>query len=1125
MCGILMRGVLMRGILMRGIALMAGLIALSLAGLGAVAMAQDEDPLVAQFEQPPPAARPYVWWHWMDGNVTQDGIRRDLEWMHRVGIGGLQVIDVFMGTPRIVSPSADYNSAAWKEDLRFAVHTASDLGINFVISSAPGWSESGGPWVRPQEGMKKVVWSATRIEGGHRFMGKLSEPPSVPGPYQGVPINRANPIAGAEPNPPVPHWYRDIGVLAYRIPQAELSMDDMHASATSSGGTPFDARVLWDGDLQSTVTVPFGRDGADAWLQVSLEKPRTIKAVTVSIPSAVALPFFSDFSKPVAEIQASVDGTHFVKVSDVRATIDVQQTIAFPPIAARAFRLSLPSPGRRFNPVFSNLPMPTAHEVAEFVLHTVPRTGRAEEKAGYFPAAGFEADSAAATPANDVVQIGDVVNLTSSMRPDGTMVWTPPRGRWEVLRFGYSLEGTTNHPAGPTGTGLEMDKLNRGTVRSNYVRYLDAIGSVVGAEAMGRTGVRAMLNDSWEAGAENWTEHLPEEFAARHGYSLIPWLPALTGRVIRDPPSTDRFLWDFRQTLGQLLAENHYEVIASELHRRGMIHYAESHETGTAFVGDGMAVKRYADVPTGAMWAGGLGPPTDWFDADLRESASVAHLYGRPKVAAESMTGLGNWFASTPEQLKPLADRELLDGVNRFMLHTSVHQPVSDAGPGVTLGPFGQWFTRKETWADQAGAWTNYLARSSFLLQQGTFVADLLYFYGEDSNVTALYAAVLPPIPRGFNFDFINREALDLLSVRNRRLSTEQGMEYRLLALDPRTRSMSLSVLRKLHELAAAGATIVGGKPSSSPSLGDDAREFDRLAIDMWGEGSAGGVHRVGDGRVIDEPLGHAMALEGLAPDFTYGPSARNVLFTHRHSDAAEIYFVSNREHEEIQTELSFRTTGRTPELWHADTGRIDATSYRVQEGRTVVPVSLDPDEAVFVVFRHASNAAAQTVPVPVRTPLSTIEGPWDQQFADHSRRSTLNSWSSDADPEIRYFSGTSAYTKSLAVPAAWLDRHSRLELDLGSVRDLAEVAVNGRKLGVLWHRPFRIDITDAVHPGTNQIEIRVTNTWVNRLIGDKQANTPQHAFTTFNPFQADSALPESGLLGPVRFVRVLDSP
>jgi hypothetical protein len=1116
-------------LLMYGVAWMGGFAAGLLASSGVAAEAQDADPLVTEFEQPPPAARPYVWWHWMDGNVTQDGIQRDLEWMHRVGIGGLQVVDVSFGTPRIVSPSADYNSAAWKEDLRFAVRTASDLKIDFVISSAPGFSESGGPWVRPEEGMKKVVWSATRVEGGHRFMGKLSEPPSVPGPYQGVPINRASPISGAEPDPPVPHWYQDIGVIAYRIPQAELSMDDLHAGATASGGAPFDARVLWDGDLRSTVTVPFGRDGAAAWLQISLDKPRTIKAVTVSIPSAVALPFFSDFSKPVAEIQASIDGTHFIKVSDIRTRVDVQQTIAFPPVTARAFRLSLPTPGRLFNPIFSNLATPTAHEVAEFVLHTVPRTGRAEEKAGYFPAAGFEADAAADgqadATANDVVQIGDVVNLTSRMKADGTIVWTPPRGRWEVLRFGYSLEGTTNHPAGPTGTGLEMDKMNPETVRSNYVRYLDTIGSVVGAEAMGRTGVRAMLNDSWEAGGENWTEHLPEEFAARHGYSLIPWLPALTGRVIRDPSSTERFLWDFRQTLGQLLAESHYEVIASELHRRGMIHYAESHETGTAFVGDGMAVKRYADVPTGAMWAGGAGPPSDWFDSDLRESASVAHLYGRPIVAAESLTALGNWFASTPELLKPLADRELLDGVNRFMLHTSAHQPVSDAGPGVTLGPFGQWFTRKETWADQAGAWTDYLARSSFLLQQGTFVADLLYFYGEDSNITALYAAALPPIPRGFNFDFINREALDLLAVRNGRLGTEHGMEYQLLALDPRTRSMSLSVLRKLHELAAAGATIVGGKPASSPSLADDAHEFDRLAMEMWGEGSAGGVHRVGEGRVIDAPLGDALNIAGLTPDFTYDLSAHKVLFTHRHSDAAEIYFVSNRENSAIQTELSFRTTGRIPELWHADTGRIDATSYRVQDGRTVIPVSLDPDEAVFVVFRHASNAVAQNVPVPARTSLSTIEGAWDQQFAAHSRRTTLNSWSSDADPEIRYFSGTCTYTKNLAVPAAWLGRHSRLELDLGSVRELAEVAVNGRKLGVLWHAPFRIDISDAVRAGTNQIEIRVTNTWVNRLIGDKQPNTPLHAFTTFNPYQADSALPESGLLGPVRIVRVLDSP
>jgi len=1097
-------------------------LALTATSLCTAAPSQDSDELTANFQHPPAVAKPYVWWHWIDGNVTQDGIQRDLQWMHRVGIGGVQVVDVVMGTPALVSPLAEYGSTAWKEDLRYAVQTASNLDIDFVISSVPGFSESGGPWVQPDEGMKKLVWNVTHVEGGHLFHGTLPQPPSVPGPFQDVPINRISLTAGAAPAAPLPNWYRDIAVLAYRIPAVEKSMADMGVNAKSSAGALVNPEVLWDGDLHSAVAVPVENNGSDAWLQYSFKQPQTIRAVTVSILTGVALPFISDLTKPIAQLQASVDGSHYFKVCDVAAAFDVQQTIAFQPVTAQTFRLLLPPPAPPANPIMIKLPVPSAHQVAEFVLHTVSRTDRIEEKAGYFTSATPFGSAAQNESAVGAVQPDDIVDLTSRMTADGSFVWAPPRGHWEILRLGYSLEGTTNHPGGPSSTGLEVDKLSSKHVKANFVRYLDSIDAALGSVA-GQSGVQAMLNDSWEAGCENWTEELPQQFAARHGYALLRWLPALTGRIIGDPSRTERFLWDFRQTLSELLAENHYQVIAQELHRRGMIHYAESHEHGRAFVGDGMAVKRYADVPMGAMWAGGLGPQPGLYDSDLRESASVAHLYGRPIVAAESLTMLGNWFASTPEQLKPLVDRELADGVNRFMLHESAHQPLNDVGPGLTLGPFGQWFTRKETWADQAGAWMSYLARSSYLLQQGTPVADVLYFYGEDSNITALYDRVAPGIPEGYDYDYINREALDLLAVRDGKLVTGHGTAYRILVLDPRTRNMSLPVLRRLQALAVAGGTILGAKPVASPSLGDNTQEFDRLAAELWGSGDGNGTHAVGKGRVISQSIADGVVAANVTPDITYTPASATPAFryTHRRLDAGDIYFISNRQATAIESQVSFRTTGRVPEIWHADSGHIEAVSYSQQDGRTVVPLALGPSEAVFVVFRRATDTPRQEVSPTVRTTLATFDGEWQQQFADHSRRSSLTSWTTDADAEIRYFSGTAVYTRTLTASASWFDRQSHLELDLGTVRNVAAASVNGRDLGIAWHAPFRFDVTDAIHPGPNQIEIRVTNTWVNRLIGDRQPNATLHAFTTFNPYQPDSPLLESGLLGPVRLLRL----
>src|SRR6185503_17651525 len=302
----------------------------------------------------------------------------------------------------------------------------------------------------------------------------------------------------------------------------------------------------------------------------------------------------------------------------------------------------------------------------------------------------------------------------------------------------YSLLGINNHPASPEATGLEGDKLNRKYVKAyldNYMgQYKDAVGQL-----MGKRGIQYVITDSWEAGAQNCTDEMVAEFGKRRGYDMHPWLPVLTGRVLESSEASERFLWDFRKTIADLTAEYHYDQISASLRERGMGRYTESHESGRALIADGMEVKRNADVPMSAMWTPGPGFPSTRYEADIHESASVAHIYGQNLVAAESLTAIGTAWAWSPETLKPTADLELASGLNRFVIHTSVHQPVSDKVPGLGLGPFGQWFTRHETWAELAGPWLTYLARSCYMLQQGKFAADVIYFYGEDSNITALF--------------------------------------------------------------------------------------------------------------------------------------------------------------------------------------------------------------------------------------------------------------------------------------------------------------------------------------------------------------------------------------------------
>ena len=1117
-----------------------------LSGISGGARAEGNSALERDFQRPPPSAAPRVWWHWMNGNISEQGITQDLEWMHRVGIRGVQVFDASEDTPKVVDKRLAFMTPLWKKAFKHAAELADRFGLELAVAGAPGWSESGGPWVRPEEAMKKLVWSETRMSGGLPFSGTLPMPPDTIGPFQNVPADRtASGFSGPTPIKPVPNLYRDVAVIAYRLPDQEQSMSELNPSVTSSAG-PISGSALWDGDFVNAIHLPLGKQGVPAWIQLDFGRLQSVQSMSLGLQN------FESAAGPRyigAELDSSMDGVRFTPITSIYDTADdslqgmapSEETVTFAPTTARYFRLLLLNPPHA--PVPPGMegflgPAPTEHLITEFQLYSTPRVDHFEKKAGFFLDAGRELHPTRHLLGKDVIRPEDVADVTPKLRPDGTFEWVPPRGRWAVLRIGYSLLGTTNGPASPEGTGLEVDKLSRTAVITYMENYLDRYRSLLGTRLIGNRGLRGLVNDSYEAGPQNWTDELPAAFARRRGYDLHVWLPALTGRVIGSAEATDRFLWDFRRTLGELLADNHYHQITSSLHSRGMIHYGESHEVSRAFIGDGMAVKSSDDIPMGAMWVPGFPLiPQEKGDADIRESASVAHIYGQNLVAAESMTVFGTKdtaYTFAPESLKPTADRELANGLNLFVIHTSVHQPRADLGPGVTLGPFGQWFSRHETWGDDAAPWIAYLARSSYLLQRGRFVADVIYYYGQDSNITALYGEHLPPVPKGYSFDFANDDALNVLSVRDGDLVTASGMRYRLLVLDPRARIVSLDVLKTIAKLVAEGATVVSERPEATPSLADNPAEFSALVGELWADG-APGVHGYGAGRVfIGMSMSQAIATMQIPPDFSYSKAGVRddapVWFVHRRSATEDIYFINNRSDTAEQITARFRVSGKSPELWHADSGVIESVSYRQEDGETVIPLRLDTRDAVFVVFRKSTQKRERIVPELLRKPLSTLEGPWDVRFQPgrgSSERATfteLTSWSTNAATDIKYFSGTASYMTQLKAASQWFDRGGRVEIDLGVVKDLAEIFVNGKSAGIVWKAPFRADITAFLRPGANRLTVRVTNLWPNRLIGDRQPNADRVAFTTFNPYSADSPLLESGLLGPVVISRATRS-
>ena len=1117
-------------------------VALLLLAGGIVFAQSGPDPLKSGFDNPPNGARPRVWWHWMNGNITQEGIKLDLEWMHRVGLGGFQNFDAALGTPQVVEHRLAYMTPEWKETFLYATKLADQLGLEEAIAGSPGWSETGGPWVPASQGMKKYVWSETHVEGGKAFTGVLAKPPSNTGAFQNLSVHDLLPAPDGSQS--IPRFYADTAVIAYRAPASDLDAEALHAKITVSGGSP-DLTMLSDGDLEKTAKLPIPSVGESAWIQYEFPQPQAIRSVTIvthdpgEIESLV-----SGIAAPEKALEASDDGQNFRVIASLPGSGAPEHTVSFAPVTAKFFRVTFKRSAPPPRPAwmgdmdtssfgFKAPPPPTDYEVAELVLHAGARVNRFEEKAAFVPVPDlYEFATPPVAPA-DAVAKADVIDLTSKMRPDGTLDWTPPAGNWVVLRFGYSLLGITNHPATAEATGLEVDKLNRGYVKNYLDHYLDNYKSAVGGDWMGKRGVKFVITDSWEAGAQNWTDDMIAEFKKRRGYDPVPWMPVLTGQVVGSAEASDKFLWDLRKTIADLTADEHYGQVEASLKERGMGHYGESHESGRALIADGMEVKKLNEVPMSAMWTQvpGVNHEQYAYNADDRESASVGHIYGQNLAAAESMTAASAPWAWSPATLKPTADKEMAEGINRFVIHCSVHQPLIGKAPGLGLGPFGQWFNRNETWAEEAGPWVSYLARSSYLLQQGHFGADILYFYGEDSNVTAIFAKQSPDVPPGYGFDYVNADALiHMFKVDDGKITTASGMSYQLLALDPYSVHMSLPVLRSIRDLVKSGAVVAGARPVNTPSLADDEKEFASIAEELWGSGT--GERSVGKGKVFaGMTLADALAAMKLPPDFDYSKpkSDSNILFVHRKLADGDLYYVDNWTDQEVSVDATFRVTGREAELWHGETGNSEPASYTIADGHTTVPLHLEPWGTVFVVFRKPAAVATRTIPKPVDTTLASVDGPWtlgfqpDRGAPPSITLEKLASWSDNSDAGVKYFSGNGTYTRTIDASPDWFKPGVRLWIDLGDVKNLATVSVNGKELGTVWHAPYRVDVTSALKPGANQISIRVTNAWVNRLVGDQQPDAPKkYTFTVIHPYKANSPLLASGLLGPVRIESIV---
>ena len=1014
--------------------------------------------------------------------------------MNRIGIAGFHQFDaggtMMQGLPPIV-PQTPYLSEAWKENFAYAIHLADSLGMEIGIASAPGWSSTGGPWVQPEDAMKKLTWRTLEVSGnGKNQTLTLPETYKTIGRFQNVSAGIYAPVFER-----MPQWYQDIAVVAVRVPDTEKSMQELGAIVTTSGGD-FSVEQLTNGDINDGNELAINKESTHAWIQYSFPETVTIRSFTL-VGGQVQGQF--DYNRTYDNtLLCSQDGKSWTEVIRVPSSNLAQITMDIPETTAKHFRLMVVNPQPDYSMVIYGAPvvMPTGTAIHEWILNTVYKVNHAEEKAGFASPGDLLTFP---TPTTDA-PVQETIDLTDKVK-DGVLTWNAPAGKWRIYRFGASLTGKQNHPAPPEATGLEVDKLDADAWNRYFHTYLDMYKEAAKG-LLGARGIQYLMIDSYEAEQMTWTPKMEQAFKKARGYDLRPWLPALTGEIIGSTKATEDFLFDWRETIGELFAAN-YERVNDILQEYGMKgRYTESHENARTFVGDGMDPKRTATVPMAAIWTVGAAESVA-YQADIRESASTAHIYGQNIVAGESFTTngmLGGAYSWYPGNLKEVADVAMMSGLNRFFIHESPHQPSDDFRPGLGLLIFGQWFSRHETWAEYAKYWMDYLARSSYYLQAGRNVADVLWYYGEDTNIASAYAQALPDVPDSYAYDFCSPHAL---------LHCISAQDYKVIALGEHTQNMSIEILRKLHKLVTEGVFLIGKEPQQMAGQGDDATEFERLKSDIWHTDR----HNVWTGSVA-EGLQHS----GVAPDFQ--SSVPCIRFVHRVDGERNIYWVRNFSGKEVDTDILLRDAKGTLTVMNPVTGK--PVYGALKDGR----LHLGADDALFVVADPHAAPVAEPTPLKPAGEIA-LSDPWMVSFEGQDAPEGIREWQTlssltESDEEaVKYFSGTVTYKNTFTLPKKNLP--AGLSIDLGEVGQMADVFVNGEHVDFLWKAPYKVNFEGKLKPGKNTIEVKVVNTWANRLIGDGQPGVEGHSFTPI-PFYGVKSLTQNmgtlipaGLMGPVQ--------
>jgi hypothetical protein len=719
-----------------------------------------------------------------------------------------------------------------------------------------------------------------------------------------------------------------------------------------------------------------------------------------------------------------------------------------------------------------------------------------------------------------------IIDLTERLSADGTLTWDAPPGDWTVLRFVMASTGIKNEFSALNASGFEADKLNKDAARQHFEGYVGDIFKSMPLDD--RKSLKYIIVDSYEVGAQNWTDDFADRFFETYNYDSKPYLPVLTGVVVNSVEESSRFLWDLRRLVADGLAHEYIAGLQEMCAENDLQLWLENYGHW-GFPGEFLMYGGQADLLAGDFWT-----TEELGNIECRAAASAAHIYGKNVVYAESFTSdtEDNPFTSYPEKMKKRGDWSFTEGINHVVYHVYIHQPYEDKFPGVNAW-FGTEINRKNTWFEAAAPWMKYHQRCNYLLQQGTYVADVAYYIGEDTP--KMTGPTEPELPIGYSFDFINAEVIkNRISVSNGRMILPDGLSYKILVL-PDSKTMRPEVLEKIKELVYQGAIIMGNPPQKSPSLHNYAnadRSIIELSKELWGESYDGTKEIVdfGKGKVIRlMDLNKALNLVDIAPDLKY-PKDTPLLWIHRTLGDKDIYFLSNQSDTKISFDASFRVEGMRPSLWNPTNGTSrDLPQYDMDGLYTKVPLQLEPAESAFVVFGKNGEGLKD---IGIKnyedfTLLQDISKNWsvrlknDQLKIDEAfELDRLHDLSQLEDETSKYFSGKIIYRTNFEFENEF--KSDKIFLDLGKVGVIAHVKLNGKKIGGLWTAPWKLNISGYLKNGSNSLEIEVANLWVNQLVKDASKDKKQRETWLLidHSYDKNSPLPPSGLIGPVRLMK-----